>query len=116
MSPAPGPGDVFAVSVAHREQLEATAIAIKGSQGLFYGFYALNIDASVSYLQLFNAASGDVTVGTTTPKLSFGLVASESKFIWLPKPVIFDTGMSMAATTDMENNTAGEINLDLFYA
>ena len=112
----PGPGDVLAVQVLHKNALVDTVVAITVTQVLFYGFEALNIDAAISYLQIFDVVAGDVSLGTTTPKVSIGIPANGQKGVWLEKPVVFGTAMSMAATTDQENSTAGEIDLDVWFA
>lgn len=57
-----------------------TALAVvKGSPGQIASLAFLNTNASVSYIQVFDAATvGAVTLGTTPPKAVFGIPASGS--------------------------------------
>ena len=48
-----------------------SAQAAKTSSGILWGVEVSNPNSADAYLQLFDLATGDVTVGTTTPKLSF---------------------------------------------
>jgi|TARA_R100000306_G_scaffold62222_2_gene67745 hypothetical protein len=48
-----------------------SAQACKTSNGRLYGVEVSNPNSADAYLQLFDLATGSVTVGTTTPKLSF---------------------------------------------
>lgn len=47
-----------------------SAQACKTSNGRLYGVEVSNPNSADAYLQLFDVATGSVTVGTTTPKLS----------------------------------------------
>jgi hypothetical protein len=48
-----------------------TAQQLKASAGRLYKLQVSNINTTDAFIQLFDAATGSVTVGTTTPKLSF---------------------------------------------
>ena len=50
-----------------------TAQAAKLGGGVLYFIEVSQVNAADSFLQLFDAATGDVTVGTTTPKLSLNI-------------------------------------------
>jgi len=111
-----GPGDVFAIEVAYQNALSTTVTVVKASQGFFFGFYAKNTAASTAYLQVFDLAAADVILGTTKPQLSFGFNSSEAYGIVLPIPLTFATAISMAGTTDAENSSAGNLDVQLFFA
>lgn len=68
------------------------------------GISVSNINAADAFLQLFNTAAGSVTVGTTTPVLSFLIPKGDatnygSRDIMFPKPIDFDTAITYACTT-----------------
>lgn len=69
-------GDVDVTSVpqpsSHYRNIDANAeAAIKGSAGTLYWIHAINLTASIAYLHLYDATTGSVTPGTTTPDFTF---------------------------------------------
>lgn len=77
------------------EDPSATAITV-------YGFTCVNLDATPVYIQFFN--TNTVTVGTTSPEFSIGIPsqgdANGAGIVHMfPRPVRFDTALSVAATT-----------------
>jgi len=87
----------------------ATKSGVKGSSG---NLYALIIDNSAnvaaSFVKLYDAASGSVTVGTTAPDWIFKVPASTKLTIILPETIAFDTGLTEATVT--AGGTAGTSN------
>ena len=65
--------------------------------------YAVEVDntlnAAVTYVKLYNAASGAVTVGTTAPDFIFLVPASVSRAFIFPQGIAYDTALSIAAVT-----------------
>jgi hypothetical protein len=57
--------------------LTNTSQTVRSSGGGFESFSCYNPNSSVSYVQVFDI-SGSVTVGTSTPKLSYGIAANAS--------------------------------------
>lgn len=53
-----------------------SAQAMKASAGMLTKIHIFNPNASIEYVQLFDAATGDVTVGTTAPDFILGVPAS----------------------------------------
>lgn len=92
---------------------------VKGSAGILAGFDAINLSASPLYLKFYNAAVGDVTVGTTTPVMTKviptlgdtnGAGRSES---YLPQGIgEFTDGITIAATTGLADNDTGAPGAD----
>jgi len=83
-----------------------TAQAVKTSAGQLYGFELTNTNAVDAYVQFFDLATGDVTVGTTTPKVSFLVPAAETSTTvagattkHFDDPVGFDVAITYACTT-----------------
>lgn len=71
--------------------------------------YAIEIDntgnAAITYVKLYEAASGSVTVGTTAPDFIFRVAASVSRAIIFPAGLAYATALSIAAVT--AGGTAG---------
>ena len=63
------------------------------------------LNAAVTYVKLYNAASGAVTVGTTAPDFIFPIPASVSRAIMFPQGFAYSTALSIAAVT--AGGTAG---------
>jgi hypothetical protein len=80
------------------------------------GMHVLNATASVRYLKLYDALTADVTVGTTTPDWTFEIPTNGDTngagFIidFGDRGVDFDTGLCIAATTDISSNGAPGAN------
>jgi len=65
-----------------------------------------NDDPALRYLQMFNAASGDVTLGTTTPDFVLQLNPNSTNTFDFGG-MKFDTAITLAVTTTATGNTAG---------
>ena len=85
--------------------------------------YFIHIDATVNYLQLYDALATDVTVGTTTADLTFALPtqgdANGAGFVLqVPSGIQFNKGLTVAATTTAGGSAgpgANEVILSLGY-
>lgn len=82
---------------------------VKSSAGAIYAIEVSNPNAADAYLQLFNLASGNVTVGTTAPTLSFFVPAGDGvndgamdKIFSVP--IKFGTAINYACTTTATGN------------
>lgn len=93
--------------------LTNTAVAIKGAQGQLGMLQCYNPSAVQTYIQIYNVASGSVTVGTTTPTLSIPIAPTATGGWALSNPGIqFSTAISAAATTTATGGTAPGIAAD----
>jgi hypothetical protein len=92
-----------------------TATAIKASAGQLYGYHLFNTTAAVAYVQIFNVASGSVTVGTTAPTISIGIPASGGVTVNFDKGVAFGTAISFACTTTRTGATGATCDVNFFY-
>lgn len=71
-----------------------------------HSIHLVNGDAgSVRYVQLFDAASGDVTLGTTSPDLVVPIGEGDTHHIEFATPVRFGTACSFAVTTTPTGST-----------
>lgn len=65
--------------------------------------YQIEVDntanAAVTYVKLWNTASGGVTLGTTAPDMILMLPASVSRTFVFPSGVAFGTAVTVAAVT-----------------
>lgn len=99
------------------------ATNVKAAAGALGFIYAVNLNAAVRYLKLYNKASAP-TVGTDTPIATLPIPASTTGagfMIPIPNGVSFSTGISYAVTTGYQDSdtgavAAGEIFLFMGYA
>ncbi len=70
-----------------------------------HAVHIANGDAAVRYLQLFNLANGDVTLGTTTPDVVIPLATSGVHHIDMSDAPYFTVACSYAVTTTATGST-----------
>jgi hypothetical protein len=90
-----------------------TKKAVKASAGTLGGYYAYNPNASVAYIQVFDVASGSVTLGSTAPDLVFGIPAGSAANLEFTNGVNMATAITLACTTTATGSTAPSTGLDL---
>jgi len=90
-----------------RTALVATVVAVKASGGRLYGIDVSNPNAAVAFIQVFDLAAADITLGTTVPKLSLMVPVSNADchFVW-PMGISFGIAIRIAATTTFGGSTA----------
>lgn len=87
--------------------LSTTVTAVKASSGQVGMIQCYNPNSSQVYIQIFDAATTGVTLGTTPPKLSIAIGATSTGGFILSAPGIgFSTAISVAATTTATGSTA----------
>lgn len=104
--------------------VDETEDQIKGTAGQVYWIQATNLDATVVYLHFYNATAASVTVGTTTPDLTFAIPtqgdANGAGFVLaIPNGIAFSTAITIAATTTVGGSTgpaANEVLVNIGYA
>lgn len=91
----------------------ATATAVKSSAGTLGAYYIYNANTSVVYVQIFDLATGSVTLGTTAPKWSIGIPASGAANLELVNGLKFSTAITIAVTTTRAGSTAPTSTVDI---
>jgi hypothetical protein len=88
--------------------LDETEEEVKASRGAVFGYFFYNAHASdARYLKFYNATAANVTVGTTTPVMTFPVKSGSSGHISFPDGIKFDTAITVAATTGIADNDTG---------
>ena len=102
------------------QNLNASKVAVKASAGTLYGFIIENAQNAITFVQLFDAASGSVTLGTNKPDLEIAVAAnggSGATMYALPLPAVgwpFGTALTIAATTTSGGNTGSANGISVF--
>jgi hypothetical protein len=111
--------DIFPKHTEAHHDLSATNAAENATAGgaWLVGGDVYNPGASVAYLQVFDAAAADVTLGTTVPVYTLAIPATGAALIDPPRPVLCSTRMSYAvtATRTGAGAPASACNLSLVY-
>lgn len=100
------------MSIFKSIDLDETEEDIKTSAGQVFSISAFNRTAAPLYLKFYNATAANVTVGTTTPVLTFVVPANADSdgagFIWNNEiGFAFGTAISAAVTTGVADNDTG---------
>lgn len=111
-------------SIFRSMDLDLTEEDIKTSAGEVCSIYAVNTSATAAYIKFYNATAANVSVGTTTPVLTFWLPATGAANpplnISLPGCLAFGTAISAAATagfadTDVVDTGANAVIINVGY-
>lgn len=97
--------------------LSNTKQQVKASAGKLYGWMVHNPSAATAYIQVWDVASGSITVGTTPPTYTIPLPAGASANVMSERGVSHATAINIAATTTPTGSTAPGTALvvSLFY-
>ena len=92
--------------------LDETEEEIKGSAGQVYWIHAMNRASTARYLKFYNATAASVTVGSTTPVLTFviptqGDTNGAGFVLSIPNGIAFSTAITAAATTGIADADTG---------
>ncbi|HEV2178344.1 MAG TPA: hypothetical protein VGU20_31105 [Stellaceae bacterium] len=109
VSPVSGQGwpSTYSGSIA------ATVTAVKTSAGTLGAYYIDNPNASMAYVQIFDAAVASVTLGTTAPKWSIGIPASGAANLEFVNGLKFSTAITIAVTTTRAGSTGPGSTVDI---
>lgn len=85
---------------------------VKATSGRVYWIHAINLSAAVLYLKFYNKTASNVTVGTTVPDLTFpvpsnGGVDGAGFVLPIPNGIVFNTAITIAATTGIADGDSG---------
>jgi hypothetical protein len=101
-------------SADSRTALTNTVVSAKASAGQLYGYFWYNPNATAAYIQVFNTASGSVTLGTTTPVYVITIPATSGANVEFSNGIAHSTAITYAATTTATGNTAPSSSLTGF--
>lgn len=91
--------------------LSTTQVNVKASAGQLGGYIIYNPNATVAYVQVFDANAA-VTLGTTRPNVVIPIPPTSGANIEIGKGIAFATGIRVAATTTASGSTAPGTGLD----
>lgn len=103
----PRPATSGGLTIFRSIDLDESEEEIKASAGQVYSIAAFNTNASARYLKLYNATAANVTVGTTTPVLTYYLPGTGGFVLDIPYGLAFGTAITAAATTGVADNDTG---------
>lgn len=100
------------MSIFKSIDIDETEEDVKTSAGQVFSISAFNHTAAPIYLKFYNATAANVTVGTTTPVLTFTVPGNADSdgagFVWNNEiGFAFGTAISVAATTGIADNDTG---------
>lgn len=102
----------------NRTSITNTVANVRLGQTQLFGWIINNVNASDVYLQFFNLAVADVTLGTTPPTHVLKFPANTATVYFFENVgVYFSVAMTIAATTTETGSTApgSALSVDLFY-
>lgn len=102
---------VSSYAVYRSIDLDESEEEIQDRGGLVGGFVLSNEHTTLRrYVHFYDAAAANVIVGTTVPKLTIGLAALTTLAQAFPVPIIFRSGICIAATTTIAGDDAPGAN------
>jgi hypothetical protein len=102
-------------SPSSQTALSNTKTSVKASAGTLGGYMFYNPNSSVVYIQVFDVASGSVTVGSTTPTYVIPIPATSGANVEFTNGINHATAIVIAATTTATNSTAPSTALTGFF-
>lgn len=111
----PTPGTTGGWSVNSQTALTNTKVAVKASAGTFGGYMLYNPNTTIQYIQVFDVASGSVTLGSTTPTYVIPIPGGAAANLEIGNGINHATAITLAATTTPTGSTAPGSNLVGFF-
>ena len=120
----PQPHTAGGLSIFRSLDLDETEEDVKTSAGQVYGWFISNLATSTRFVKFYNATAANVTVGTTTPVLTFPIPGNSSDAVSAnalgAMGIAFDTAICVAATTGVADNDTGapaanDVVINIFY-
>lgn len=121
----PQPHSAGGLTIFRSLDLDETEEDVKTSAGTVYGWYIANTATATRFVKFYNATAANVTVGTTTPVLTFPIPGNSSDDVAANLlggvGIKFDTAICVAATTGVADNDTGapganEVIVNIFYS
>jgi hypothetical protein len=120
----PQPHTTGGLTIFRSLDLDETEEEVKGTAGQVYGMWVTNLATTTRFLKFYNATAANVSVGTTTPVITWAIPGNSSDDISAvfgsTYGIAFDTAISVAATTGIADNDTGapganEVLVNIFY-
>ncbi|MBX2825823.1 MAG: hypothetical protein KTR33_13915 [Gammaproteobacteria bacterium] len=106
--------------------LDESEEEIKSTAGQIYWIHAMNLATATRFLKVYNATAASVTVGTTTPVMTFPLATQGDTngagfTLSIPNGIALGTAITVAATTGIADSDTGapganEVIVNIGYA
>lgn len=93
-------------SVSSQTALSNTKTSVKGSAGNLGGYMLYNSNAAATYVQVFDATTANVTVGTTTPTYVVALPPAAAANVEFTLGIAHANAITIAATTTATGSSA----------
>lgn len=112
------------LSIFRSLDLDETEEDVKTSAGCVYGMWVTNTATSTRWIKFYNATAASVTVGSTTPVITWGIPGNTSDDVSAVfaggNGIQFDTAISVAATTGVADADTGapaanDVIINVFY-
>jgi len=109
------------LSIFRSLDLDESEEQVKGTAGQVYWYHYTNRASAERFLKFYDATEANVTVGTTTPKVTIPLAALSSGHVSITQGLSFGTAITVAATTGIADANTGapaenDVVLNLGYA
>jgi hypothetical protein len=120
----PQPHTTGGLTIFRSLDLDESEEEVKGTAGQVYGMWVTNLATTTRFLKFYNATAANVSVGTTTPVITWAIPGNSSDDISAvfgsTYGIAFDTAISVAATTGIADNDTGapganEVLVNIFY-
>jgi hypothetical protein len=120
----PQPHTAGGCAIFRSLDLDETEEEVKGTAGQVYGMLLTNTSTGTRWLKFYNATAANVTVGTTTPVLTWGIPGNSSDDIGAAvfgaHGLAFDTAITVAVTTALADADTGapganDVIINVFY-
>lgn len=105
------------LSKGKARNLDETVTAIKASAGTLYALTVVNAQSAKAFVQIFDAATGSVTLGTTSPDWEIEVPANDMRMLEIPAfGFPFGTAISIASTTAEKGSAGSSDGVMAFWA
>ena len=109
------------LSIFRSLDLDESEEDVKTAPGSLFFVHMHNTSAGARFVKFYNGTAANVTVGTTTPVLTFRLAAGGTETFESALGLHFSTAISVAATTGVADNDTGapganDVIINLGYA
>lgn len=99
-------------SIFRSLDIDETEEDVKTAAGQVYAIYAFNTTNAILWLKFYNATAANVSVGSTTPVMTFGVPGNNDTdgagfVLQVPTGIAFDTAICVAATTGVADADTG---------